>query len=101
MTQTMNPPRSVVVCPCRFAATSQSHHDRLLQAETDLAVAVELFELAVSWDELDYSHEPVIPPGEWLDFAAGHAWRDREFVGRLFSVAVDVALRKQPPVSYG
>ncbi|MGH9280758.1 MAG: hypothetical protein ACRD12_22040 [Acidimicrobiales bacterium] len=81
-----------MVCQCRFAAASRAHHDRLLQAEADLSAVVELLELAVTWDELDYSQEPVIPPGDWLEFAACHAWRD-EAVQKLFSAAVDVALR--------
>lgn len=101
MAQTTFPPRSVTVCPCRFATASPAHHDRLLQAEADLAVAVELLELAVTWSELDYSEEQVITPAEWLAFVAQHPWQHREQVTRLFSVAVDVALRKQPPVTYG
>jgi hypothetical protein len=99
--QTTLPPRFTVVCPCRFATASPVHHDRLLQAETNLGVAVELFELAVTWSELDYSQERVIPPAEWLDFVGQHPWQDAELVLRLFGVAVDVALRKQSPVSYG
>lgn len=101
MAQTTFAPRSTVVCRCRFATASPVHHDRLLQAETDLAVAVELFELAVTWSELDYSQEAVVPPREWLDFVSQHRWQDPDQVFRLFSVAVDVAVRKQPPVSYG
>lgn len=95
MAQTTFPPRSVTVCPCRFATASPAHHDRLLRAETDLAVAVELLELAVTWSELDYSEEQVIAPAEWLAFVAEHPWHDREGVTRLFSVAVDVAVHKR------
>jgi hypothetical protein len=51
-------------------------------------------ELAVTWPELDYSDEPVIPPSDWLDFAASHRWDDADLVTRLFSAAVDVALRR-------
>ena len=57
-------------------------------------MAVELMELATTWDELDYSAVAVIPPDDWLDFAAAHTWRDPELVERLFIVAVDVALRR-------
>jgi hypothetical protein len=57
-------------------------------------MALELLELATTWEELDYSMEAVIPPGDWLDFVAEHTWHDRETAERLFSVAVDVARRR-------
>jgi hypothetical protein len=69
----------------------------LLNVETDVAMAVELLELATTWEELDYSAEAVIPPSDWLDFAAAHPWRDTELALRLFGVATDVAGRHVQP----
>jgi hypothetical protein len=60
-------------------------------------MALELLELATTWEELDYSGEAVIPPCDWLDFAAAHTWRDPELASRLFSVATDVASRSPEP----
>jgi hypothetical protein len=62
-----------------------------------VAMAVELLELATTWGELDYSEEAVIPPQDWLDFAAAHTWRDTDTAFRLFSVATDVASRRPEP----
>ena len=84
-------------CPCRFATTAPLHHDMLLRVETDVTMAVELIELATTWEELDYSGEAVIPPSDWLDFAAIHPWRDAELALRLFGVATDVAARHPQP----
>jgi hypothetical protein len=83
-------------CHCRFAAVAPAHHDQLVRAETDVAMALELLELATTWEELDYSTEAVIPPADWLEFAADHAWHDPSVAERLFSVAVDVARRGAP-----
>ncbi len=83
-------------CPCRFAAVAPAHHDQLVRAETDVAMALELLELATTWDELDYSTEAVIPPADWLEFVAEHLWHDPAIAERLFSVAVDVARRGAP-----
>jgi hypothetical protein len=44
-----------------------------------------------TWGEIDYSTEVLIPPSDWLEFAASHAWPDPELAARLFGVAVDVA----------
>ena len=84
-------------CHCRFAAAAPGHHDLLLNVEADVAVTLELLELATTWDELDYSGEAVIPPCDWLDFAAAHNWRDPELATRLFSLAIDVAARRPEP----
>jgi hypothetical protein len=73
------------------------HHDTLVQIDGDVSMALELLELATTWEELDYSGEAVIPPSDWLDFAALHDWRDPELAGRLFSVALDVAHRSARP----
>jgi hypothetical protein len=89
--------RPAETCHCRFAQTAPRHHDILLNVEADVAVALELLELATTWEELDYSNEAVIPPCDWLDFAATHNWRDPELASRLFSVATDVAGRTPEP----
>ena len=60
-------------------------------------MALELLELATTWEELDYSGQALIPPCDWLDFAAAHNWRDPELATRLFSVAIDVASRSPEP----
>jgi hypothetical protein len=78
---------------CRPDRRTRAHHDRLLRVEDDPDEVIELLELAVTWGELDYSESDVVPPEAWIDFAAGHRWRDPERVLRLFSVAADVALR--------
>lgn len=85
-------------CRCRFASTAPTHHARLLRAGSDLDTAVDLVELAVTWDELDHSGEEVIPPHEWLEFWSDHAWPDPDLANRLFSVAVDIARRSREMV---
>jgi len=90
-------PSSTVVCHCRFASAAPAHHDQLVRAATDVAEAVELVELAVSWNELDYSREAVIPPVDWLEFAAEHRWQNEGVAVRLFSAAVDIAHRRGAP----
>jgi hypothetical protein len=82
---------------CRPDRRTRAHHDRLLRVEDDPDEVIELFELAVTWGELDYSETDVVPPEAWIDFATGHRWRDPERVLRLFSVAADVALRGPHP----
>ncbi|HEX2054299.1 MAG TPA: hypothetical protein VHJ78_11320, partial [Actinomycetota bacterium] len=64
-----------------------------LAAPSDVAMAVELFEVAVTWQELDYSGEAVISPVDWLEFAAQHSWDDPRLARRLFRAARDIALR--------
>ena len=83
--------------PGRCCADSgrHPHHDRLLAVETDLNELLELLELAVTWGELDYSGASVIPPGQWIDFAARHHWREPERAMRIFSLATDIALRSR------
>jgi beta-xylosidase len=82
--------RPTVVCQCRFAFAAPAHHDQLVQAASDLRAALDLFELALTWNELDYSEEELIPPADWLEFSAEHVWPDAELAHRLFSAAVDV-----------
>ena len=80
-------------CPCRFAIAAPAHHDQLLRAPSEVGMALELVALATTWDEIDYSGEALIPPADWLAFAAAHAWPNHETAERLFGVAVDVVRR--------
>lgn len=81
------------VCACRFIDGARVHHDELLRVPTELAMAVELLELATSWREIDYSGETLIPPADWLSFATEHIWPDPDLAHRLFGLAVDIARR--------
>jgi hypothetical protein len=94
---TTDPGRPAAPCRCRFASSAPLHHDMLLGVETDVTMAVELLELATTWEELDYSGQALIPPSDWLDFAAAHRWRDADLAMRLFGVATDVAARHPQP----
>ena len=78
---------------CSVPPAARHHHDRLLTVEFDIDELLELVELAVTWEELDYSGAGVVPPDQWLDFAACHEWRDPDRAARIFSVATDIALR--------
>ncbi len=80
-------------CHCHFARIG-AHHDRLLGAASNVSIALELFELALTWEELDYSGEAVIPPVDWLEFAAQHSWDDPELVRRLFTAARDIVFTR-------
>ena len=91
--------RARVACSCRFAREAPLHHDALVRVDADVSAALDLFELATTWEELDYSGEPLVAPADWLAFAAEHRWHDPELAERLFSVAVDVALRRGAPAT--
>ena len=93
--------RPAATCDCRFAKIAPVHHDLLLNVEVDVATTLELMELATTWEEIDYSDEAVIPPCDWMDFAAIHNWRDPELAARLFSLAIDVAARRAEPALAG
>jgi hypothetical protein len=93
--------RPAATCDCRFASIAPRHHDLLLNVEVDVATTLELMELATTWEEIDYSEEAVIPPCDWMDFAAAHNWRDPELAARLFSLAIDVASRRAEPALAG
>jgi hypothetical protein len=80
-------------CACPPALRRCAHHDRLLAVETDPDAVLDLFELAVTWSELDYTGADVLPPETWLDFADEHRWRCPDRVTRMFALASDVALR--------
>jgi hypothetical protein len=78
---------------CGFGGRLAAHHDRLLQVGTDPVALLDLFELAVTWHELDYSTSEVVPPALWLEFCAQHAWPDPGTAMRAFELATDVAVR--------
>lgn len=78
---------------CGFGRALRSHHDRLLLVDTDIDEMLDLMELAVTWGELDYSNELVIPPSQWLDFLDRHQWRNPSRAARIFTLATDIALR--------
>lgn len=78
---------------CSVPPAARRHHDRLLTVEFDIDELLELIELAVTWGELDYSGAAVVPPDQWLDFAACHEWHNPDRAARIFSVATDIALR--------
>lgn len=101
MSKTTCARRPAASCHCRFARLAPRHHDLLLNTEGDVATALELLELATTWEELDYSDEALIPPCDWMDFAAAHNWRDPELATRLFSLAIDVAARRTEPALVG
>ena len=89
-------------CTCRFRARWPDHHDRLLQMEADgIYGATELMEIALTWEELDYSDRPVIPPDEWLDFVAAHRWHDSGAVRDQVDVALDCLRRGRRAVRTG
>jgi hypothetical protein len=86
-----------VPCGCPPALRRSAHHDRLLAVESDPEAVLDLFELAVTWGELDYTGAEVLPPEAWLDFAVDHPWRCPDRVLRTFALASDVALRGPRP----
>ena len=81
---------------CRSSGARQLHHNELLRVETDPEALVDLFEMAVTWTELEYSAETTIPPHEWLDFAERHRWQDPARMQRIFGLATDIAMRASP-----
>jgi hypothetical protein len=86
-----------VRCGCPPSRLRSAHHDQLLAVESDPDAVLDLFELAVTWAELDYGDADVVPPQAWTDFAADHCWCRPERVARLFALATDVALRAPCP----
>jgi hypothetical protein len=81
-------------CPesCVFAAAAQWHHARLLAVESDQDAVLELFELALTWHELEYSETQVVHPEQWMAFMENHVWADPDRIERIFSIATDVAM---------
>jgi hypothetical protein len=96
-TPTVTPaaPASPALChtTCTFARLTREHHDRLRAIEADVDGVLDLFELALTWAELDYSRATLISPAQWSAFVDCHEWRDPEKVRRIFDLATDVALR--------
>ena len=61
---------------CRDCAASPAHaahHDRLLLVDVDPDELLALIEMAVTWDELDYSQCDVLGPAEWSTSPPGTA----------------------------
>jgi hypothetical protein len=83
---------AVSSCRCGLRRRAKEHHDRLLLIDRDGEQLLELLELAVTWGELDYSNQAIIPPNRWLEFARDHDWRDAERAERIFSLANDIAM---------
>ena len=77
--------------PCPFTGFATAHHDQLLTVDQDIDQAVALFELAVTWGELEYSQISLIGPSQWSGFVATHRWQDQGRAEELFSLAVDAA----------
>jgi hypothetical protein len=84
--------RAACLGTCTFDAAAQWHHARLIALESDQDALLELFELAVTWHELEYSASAYIPPSQWMAFAQGHRWTHPEHVARVFSIATDVVM---------
>jgi len=74
-------------CGCRFEQAAPEHHRRLVSLEAEpMAALVELIEMAATWGEIEYGElEPVIGPGDWIEFAQSHAWADDD---RVFDALV-------------
>ena len=81
---------------CRPDAARRAHHDRLLAVETDPDALLELFDLAVTWHELEYDAGAMIAPARWLAFAERHRWQDPARMERIFGLATDIAARAAP-----
>ncbi len=89
-------------CECPPSLRRCAHHDQLLAVDSDPDAVLDLFELAITWSELDYTGAEVLPPESWLDFAAEHHWRRPDRAARIFALASDVALRgPRPPALRG
>lgn len=77
---------------CVFDAATEWHHARLTKMESDQDAPLELFELSLTWHELEYSETPIIPPDRWSAFVDNHHWADPDRVERIFSVATDIVM---------
>jgi hypothetical protein len=83
-----------LVCRCGHRRDpARVHHDQLLRVATDQDALLALFDLAVTWSELEYPAEQMIPPARWLEFDEEHRWPDPERVRQIFQLATDVAMR--------
>jgi hypothetical protein len=93
MTASVAPIRSQpMACSCGFYDSASAHHDRLLAVERDIDALIDLFDLAVTWGELDYSEQRLIAPLGWAGFVSAHPWRDVERAKQIFQLASDVAM---------
>jgi hypothetical protein len=86
-------PQQRCLAPCRFDRGTRGHHDRLLRVDRDPEDMLELLELALTWDELDYDASGTIAPAEWAEFLATHRWDDQDRATRVFNLAGDIAMR--------
>jgi hypothetical protein len=77
---------------CAFDPAAETHHAVLTRMESDQDALLELFELALTWHELEYSEMPIIPPDQWMAFVENHHWSDPDRVERIFSVATDLVM---------
>jgi hypothetical protein len=84
---------------CRGDRSRRAHHDRLLAVETDPDAVLELFDLAVTWHELEYDTDEMVAPSRWTEFAERHRWQDPERAARIFGLATDIAMRALPTVA--
>ncbi len=89
-------------CDCAFRRTAPAHHDRLLELESSsFEVLAELIDLVATWGEVEFgSHEPLVDPSDWLEFADRHRWRRPEQVVEimvsLWSIASSCSRVEQP-----
>jgi hypothetical protein len=94
MTAVAHAPLRLVTCRQGCPADSRrAHHDRLLRVDRDPDALLELVELAVTWHELDYSHETLVPPSEWSAFVERHDWERPDRAGAAFMLALDIVHR--------
>lgn len=97
MTAAVHAPLRLVTCrdACPIGP-NRAHHDRLLAVDTDLDVALELMELAVTWYELEHPHDALVGPAAWETFAQRHLWARPERAEQVFLLAVDIAAKGAP-----
>ncbi len=99
MTVPLRVPARVACSPgCRPAPAQRAHHDRLLRVEHDGDEVLELMELALTWNELEYDPGTVIGPDGWAELVAAHHWVDADRVERIFGLALDIAARGVAPL---
>jgi hypothetical protein len=81
-----------LTCSCDFYESASAHHDRLLAVDREIGALLDLFDLAVTWGELDYSGQRLVAPMRWPAFVSAHPWHDVERAKQIFQLASDVAL---------
>jgi hypothetical protein len=77
---------------CACDPATEWHHARLTRIESDQDALLELFEVALTWYELEYSETPIIPPDQWMSFVENHCWSDPSRVERIFRIATDLVM---------